>query len=230
MGKLFCMLTIVRRELGERFIAFYKKNGMKTAYASLCNGTAQQKTLDYLGIEKTEKLMITTFGTSEILKKVSRELITKMNIDVPGNGIAMTIPMESVGGKTALDTLTKGQVLEKGEVQEVNEMEYSLIVVISESGSADAVMDAARSAGARGGTVMHAKGTANDSIKNTFFGVTVASEKELIYIVSKKSDRDSIMKSIMEKAGAHTETKAMVFSLPVDSVVGLRSVTETEEE
>ncbi|MBQ2819449.1 MAG: hypothetical protein IJF14_03585 [Clostridia bacterium] len=49
-------------------------------------------------------------------------------------------------------------------------------------------------------------------------------------IVSKKSDRDSIMKSIMEKAGAHTETKAMVFSLPVDSVVGLRSVTETEEE
>lgn len=54
--------------------------------------------------------------------------------------------------------------------------------------------------------------------------------KELIYIVSKKSDRDSIMKSIMEKAGAHTETKAMVFSLPVDSVVGLRSVTETEEE
>jgi nitrogen regulatory protein PII len=91
------------------------------------------------------------------------------------------------------------------------------------------VMDAARSAGARGGTVVHAKGTANDSIKNTFFGVTVAAEKEMIYIVSRKSDRDTIMKAIMEQAGAHTSAKAMVFSLPVDSVVGLRSITDIEE-
>ena len=228
MRNLYCMLTIVRRELGEQFISFYKKNGMKTAFASLCNGTAQQKTLDYLGIEKTEKILITTFGPSDTVKKVSRELITKMNIDIPGSGIAMTIPMESVGGKTTLEALTKGQDLEKGEVKDVNEMDYSLVVVIAESGGTDAVMDAARSAGARGGTVMHAKGTANDSLKNTFFGVTVASEKELIYIVSRKSDRDTIMKAIMEQAGAHTETKAMVFSLPVDSVVGLRSVTEEE--
>ena len=228
MSNLYCMLTIVRRELGEKFITFFRKNGMKTAFAHLCNGTAQQKTLDYLGIEKTEKIIIITFGTSEVCKKVNHDLIIKMNIDVPGNGISITVPFESVGGKTTLEYLSKGQDTEKGEVKNVNNMEYSLITVIAESGNSDIVMDAARSAGARGGTVVHAKGTANDSIKSTFFGVTVAAEKEMIYIVSRKSDRDTIMKAIMEKAGAHTPAKAMVFSLPVDTVVGLRSVTEEE--
>ena len=173
-------------------------------------------------------MLITTFGTEEVCKKVSRDLVTKMNIDIPGNGISMVIPFESVGGKTTLEHLSKGQDIEKGEVKNVNNMEYSLITVIAESGNSEMVMDAARSAGARGGTVVHAKGTANDSIKNTFFGVTVAAEKEMIYIVSRKSDRDTIMKAIMEQAGAHTSAKAMVFSLPVDEVVGLRSITEEE--
>ena len=228
MGGLYCMITIVRRELGERFMTFYKKNGIRTHMASLCNGTAQQKTLDYLGLEKTEKIMITSFLTDETRKKVSHDLVSKMHIDVPGNGIAMSIPMESVGGKSALEYLAPGHEPKKGAERDMNATPYTLIVAIAESGSTDTVMDAARSAGARGGTVVHAKGTANDKITNSFFGVTVASEKEMIYIVSKRADRDIIMKSIMEKAGMNTDAKDVVFSLPVDSVVGLRSLTDAE--
>ena len=230
MGSLYCMITVVRRELGERFINFYKKNGIRTHMASLCNGTAQQKTLDYLGLEKTEKIMITSFLSDETRKKVSHELVSKMHIDVPGNGIAMTVPMESVGGKSALEDLAPGQEPQNGAERDMHATPYTLIVAIAESGSTDTVMDAARSAGARGGTVVHAKGTANDKITNSFFGVTVASEKEMVYIVSKRSDRDVIMKAIMEKAGPTTDAKAVVFSLPVDSVVGLRSLTDTETE
>lgn len=229
MGGLYCLVTIVRRELGEKFMTFYKKNGIRTHMASLCNGTAQQKTLDYLGLEKTEKIMITSFLSDEARKKVSYELVSKMHIDVPGNGIAMAIPMESVGGKSALDYLAPGQEAKKGAERDMNATPYTLIVAIAESGTTDTVMDAARSAGARGGTVVHAKGTANDKITSSFFGVTVASEKEMVYIVSKRADRDIIMKSIMEKAGPATDAKAVVFSLPVDSVVGLRSLTDAEQ-
>jgi len=228
MGGLYCMITIVRRELGERFISFYKKNGVRTHIASLCNGTAQQKTLDYLGLEKTEKIMIISFLSDDIRKKLSHDLVSKMHIDVPGNGIAMAVPMESVGGRSALEYLAPGQEAKKGADRDMNATPYTLIVAVSESGGTDIVMDAARSAGARGGTVVHAKGTANDKIKNSFFGVTVASEKEMIYIVTKRADRDTIMKAIMEKAGPDTDAKAVVFSLPVDSVVGLRSLTDAE--
>ena len=229
MGGLYCMVTVVRRELGERFMTFYKKNGVRTHMSTLCNGTAQQKTLDYLGLEKTEKMMIISFVSDDIRKKLSHDLVSKMHIDVPGNGIAMTVPMESAGGKTALDYLASGQEIKKGAERDMNATPYTLIVAIAESGCTDIVMDAARSAGARGGTVVHAKGTANDKITSSFFGVTVASEKEMVYIVTKRQDRDTIMKAIMENAGQHTEAKAVVFSLPVDCVVGLRSLTDREE-
>lgn len=228
MGGLYCMVTVVRRELGERFMTFYKKNGVRTHMSTLCNGTAQQKTLDYLGLEKTEKMMIISFVSDDIRKKLSHDLVSKMHIDVPGNGIAMAVPMESIGGKTAMDYLASGQEIKKGAERDMNATPYTLIVAIAESGCTDIVMDAARSAGARGGTVVHAKGTANDKITSSFFGVTVASEKEMVYIVSKRQDRDTIMKAIMENAGQHTEAKAVVFSLPVDSVVGLRSLTDEE--
>ena len=91
MGGLYCMVTVVRRELGERFMTFYKKNGVRTHMSTLCNGTAQQKTLDYLGLEKTEKMMIISFVSDDIRKKLSHDLVSKMHIDVPGNGIAMTV-------------------------------------------------------------------------------------------------------------------------------------------
>lgn len=78
--------------------------------------------------------------------------------------------------------------------------EHELIVVISQQGYTDVIMDAARGAGAYGGTVIHAKGTAGE-VANKFMGVTIADEKEIVYIVSKANEKNAIMKAIMEQAG-----------------------------
>ena len=94
-----------------------------------------------------------------------------------------------------------------------------LIVVICENGHTDLIMDAAREAGARGGTVLHGKGTGStDAAK--FFGVSIASEKEVIMIVAKSSEKAAIMKSIINKAGTQTDAGAVVMSLPVSAVAG----------
>ena len=77
--------------------------------------------------------------------------------------------------------------------------EHELIVAIYQKGYTDLVMDAAREAGAGGGTVVHGKGTANEFTAK-FFGVSIATEKEMIYIVSRKGDKDKIMKAIVEIA------------------------------
>ena len=82
------------------------------------------------------------------------------------------------------------------------------------------VMEAARGAGANGGTVVRAKGTGAEIAK--FFGVSISEEKEMVYIVSSRKGRDDIMKAIMEKAGGKTEAHGVVFSLPVDGVIGIR--------
>ena len=81
------------------------------------------------------------------------------------------------------------------------------------------ILDAAREAGARGGTVLHGKGTGStDAAK--FFGVSIASEKEVIMIVAKSSEKAGIMKAVINKAGTQTDAGAVVMSLPVSAVAG----------
>ena len=82
-------------------------------------------------------------------------------------------------------------------------------------------MDAARGAGAYGGTVIHAKGTGMEQAEK-FMGVSLAAEKEMIFIVAKKEQKNDIMKAVMEQAGLDTKAKSIVFSLPVTDTAGLR--------
>ena len=82
---------------------------------------------------------------------------------------------------------------------------------------------AARGAGAYGGTVIHAKGTGMEYAEK-YLGVTIAAEKEMIFIVTKKEQKNGIMKAIMEQAGMDSAAKTVVFSLPVTDTAGLRLV------
>ena len=192
---------------------------------SLCMGTASKKTLDYLGLEKNEQVMVQVILPTRKAREMITLMVNRMGLNMPGTGIAVTIPVGSVAGSASLKYLTAGQQLTSSEAEKMSEIRYSLIMAIAEKGFSEMVMDAARAQGARGGTVVHAKGTGTEYMAK-FFGVSIAEEKEIIYIVTKKSQKDDIMRSIMEKAGPRTEAKAVVFSLPVDAVGGLTGLDE----
>lgn len=114
-------------------------------------------------------------------------------------------------------------------MKKVSEYPYALIITIADKGNVDIIMDAARSAGARGGTVIAARGTGAE-MQARFFGISIGEEKEIVYIVAKKAEKAAIMQAIMAKAGPNSEAHGVLFSLPVDSIAGLRSVAEHEEE
>ena len=98
---------------------------------------------------------------------------------------------------------------------------YELIVVIANHGYSEEVMEAARAQGAGGGTVIHAKGTGLEKAEK-FLGVSIADEKEMIFIVAKTEMKNAIMRSIMENAGLESRARSVVFSLPVTDTAGLR--------
>ena len=100
-----------------------------------------------------------------------------------------------------------------------NDSKIVMIISIINKGNTETLMKAARDAGANGGTVVRAKGTGADLAK--FFGVTISEEKELVYILARRENRDAIMKAIMEKVGSNTSAHGVTFSIPVDCVVGL---------
>ena len=229
MSKVYMMVTITNRSIGFRMLSFYKENELAVNLNMLGAGTANSDVLDYFGLEATEKAVMFAVVTREMWRKLKRGLQKKMNIDVPGTGIAFIIPFASIGGKKALQFFSDCQNFEKEEESILKETEYELIIVILNQGYSNLVMDAAREKGAGGGTVIHAKGTGMEKAEQ-FLGVSIAAEKEMIFIVTKSKGKNDIMKAIMEKAGMDSKAKSIVFSLPVTSTAGLRLQEEDTSE
>ena len=229
MSKVYMMVTIANRSIGSKMLAFYKKHEQNLILSTLGTGTANSEILDYFGLEATEKAVMLSVATRERWKELKKGLQKEMNIDVPGTGIAFLIPFSSIGGKKALQFLTMGQNFEKEEETVWKDTEYELIIVIANQGYNNLVMDAAREQGAGGGTVLNAKGTGMEKAEQ-FLGVSIAAEKEMIFIVTKKKDKNAIMKAIMERAGMNSKAKSIVFSLPVTSTAGMRLQEEDRSE
>ena len=225
MSELYFMMTITSREMLPKFLEAFDKNNLPIGFISLGYGTAKDDILDMLGLDRSEKAVGMTVVTGEAWKEAKWYLRKKMYIDVPDTGISFIIPMSSIGGKRELAFLTAGQNYRKGEDSVMKDTTMELLVVVSNQGHNDLVMDAARGAGAYGGTVIHARGTGMNQAE-LFFGVSLASEKDLTFIVTKKSQRNAIMSAIMKDAGMETPAQSIVFSLPVSDTVGLNTGNE----
>ena len=184
MESLHLVIAITDRQNTEKVIEIFRESNVFTTDIVLGMGTAPTEILDYLYLSPNEKAVIfgvvTNGGLLPLLKNFKRRLY----IDVPGNGIVATVPLNSIG--------------------------YS-----------DMIMEAAREAGAGGGTVLKAKGTGAEYTEK-FFGFSIASEKEMHLLVTPAQGRNTIMKAIMEKAGLDSKAQAIVFSLPVSHAIGLR--------
>ena len=97
---------------------------------------------------------------------------------------------------------------------------YQLIIALVNTGFTELVMDAARSVGAHGGTVVHARGTGNKEMEKRF-GIVITPDKEMVLILANKKVVDKILMAIYEKAGLQTKGQGIAFTLPVEDVVGL---------
>lgn len=75
--------------------------------------------------------------------------------------------------------------------------------------------------------MIHAKGTGMHQAEK-FLGISLAAEKDVIFIVTLTSRKNAIMQAITQEAGLSTRAKAICFSLPVTDTAGLRLIDEEE--
>lgn len=221
IGNLYLMTTIVDRKIVNKYIELYQDNDLHVMFLTLGSGTAANEVLDYLGLDSTEKAVAYSVLEESAWENIKKQLQKKLQIDAPGGGIAFTIPLSSIGGKKTLQFLLESQDYKKEEESTLQNTIHELVVVIAEQGYTELIMDAARGAGAYGGTVIHAKGTGMQAA-DKFMGVSLAAEKEIIYIVTKRDQKNAIMQAVMEHAGLNSKAKAITFSLPVTDTAGLR--------
>ncbi len=187
--------AIVDHGKGEKLARLLREKGASGGTILLGRGSEQSALLHFLELADSEKdILMTLVGEEE------REEVIKAIHDFPlahphKSDMAFIIPLEGARMKEASD--------------------HELISVIVNRGFADDIMDAARKAGAKGGTIIHARGTGT-AHDEKFFGITIVPEKEQVLILSEREKASTIRKAIEELPCLKTPGMGIIFSMPVE--------------
>ena len=109
-----------------------------------------------------------------------------------------------------------------------NKNSFELVISIVNRGHSDTVVEAAREAGANGGTIIYGRGT-SEFEKDSIMGVSIQPEKEIIMTLTSTDNKNNIMQNICEKVDIEKAGAGICFSLPVNQVRGIRRSNEEEK-
>lgn len=219
LKQMALILSIVERGSGNKLTKLYTEHQVFTHVRCEGIGTATSEIMDILGLGSSEKdvvLSLTPLGTARaLLEKLSDDLGSA----IPGRGIACTVPLSAVSNLAAAVINTRTKLEKELEVEDMQQ-KSSLILVTVNQGFADEVMDTAKKAGARGGTIIRGRWVANESFE-ALSGLSEQEEKEIITIVVPKEIRNTVMEAINEKHGLQSKAGAMVCAMGVDQMIRL---------
>jgi nitrogen regulatory protein PII len=202
----------------------FEQENVRFHFISKGRGTASSEILDLLGIGASDKAVIICLEQDVMVPVLLREVRKKLGFHSPGAGIAFTIPLSGINNlilnvfKESIHKNVKIS-LETGAA-DMSDTKHDLIVSIINQGYSDDFMTSAREAGATGGTVLSARGLAHQGPVK-FFGVSVQEEREIIIILTNREKKTPIMQAISQAYGITTEAGGIIFSVPVDHVMGL---------
>lgn len=183
--------------------------------------------LDYLGIGESPKRVVLSLISESAERAVLEGIQKEMELYLVGKGICFTLPLTGVSSIVAGGLLKAapkdGAAGREGKMNEEKRV-YDLIIAAMQSGYADDAMNAAREAGAAGGTLIHAA-TLNNRKAEQLIGITLQQETEILMILTKREGKLPIMRAIQETAGLKTDAGGVLFSLPVDNLIGVGSMS-----
>ena len=171
-----------------------------------------------LGVGSPEKDILISL-TGAVLAGRLLEKIEETDMRKWGSGIVCSVPVTGLNSTIATIFLHEQDGRTGGNNMDEHK-ENSLILIAVNQGHTDDVMDTAREAGARGGTIIRARwaGAEDDG---QFYGISLQSEKEIIAIVAPREQRNAIMEVVNKKHGLKTEAGAVICSLGIDRMVKL---------
>jgi nitrogen regulatory protein PII len=203
----------------------FEEEKVRFHFISKAKGTASSEILDLLGIGASEKAVILCLEQNIMVPVLLREVRKKLGFHSPGAGIAFTVPLSGINNPIL--QVFKESILKNEKIAVENEggtmsgeIKNDLIISIINQGYCDEFMTTAREAGATGGTVINARGLAHQGPVK-FFGVSVQDEKEIIIMLAQREKKTPIMQAVSQAYGITSKAEGIVFSLPVDQVMGL---------
>ena len=209
------LISIVNRGDDERICELLNDFSVALTFSCMGMGTARSSVLNYLGIGTSKKSVLLSLIPESDEEAILNEIGNKMSLYLVGRGISFTVPLSAVSEIVAngIISAAAAKTVDGRKVMKDKDRTYDLIVAIMSEGYVDEAMEAARGAGAAGGTIIRSRSLSNAKAEQ-FIGISVHEETEVLLILSKREGKMAIMDAISQSAGLKTEAGGVLFSLP----------------
>ncbi len=206
-----------------RVETIYREKHVFFHYVATAMGTASSEVLKAFGLSGTRKAVCMCIEPAARVKPLITAMIERFEFTRPGNGIAFIIPISGISA-TVSGVLDKQErladLMDKEVEKPLEHQRHELVVAVINQGYSETLMSAARAAGARGGTIIHARQSGiEETVK--FFGISLQAEKELVAILIQHGQKRELMQAISRACGMRTEAQGIVISLPVEACAGI---------
>ncbi len=215
MNNLNLLMIIASKPIEKMYLNVLEKYKIKFKAVTYGKGTASSSLLNYFGLNEVEKIIIFAISPKITCKHILRYIKSKLKINEPGKGIAFTIPLSS-STKYMQDFYRQNKL----EDFDMEEKHGHLIITIANEGFAEMIMNAAKKAGATGGTTINGRGLETEKIIK-FLGISIEPEKDIVLTLTNDENKTPIMNEIVASCGLKTPGAGICFSIPVENVIGL---------
>ncbi len=211
MNQYECVCFIVQHGMAKRIIKQAHKRGFQGGTVFYGKGTLKKFWLDILELDRYEREIIVFLADGDKAKAFAREIDNEIKFCKPGHGIAFCVPLKN-------DPCREHENIT--ETEERGEHMYDIMTVIVNKGDAEDVLDAAQLAGAKGGTIINARGAGKEKT-NRVFNIDIEAEKEILLMLIDKKFTDTVFNAIIQRVEKKDLKESTIYIQEASRAYGL---------
>ena len=223
------LVGIVNKESELAFTAAVNKCCTAVHFSGIGHGTARSSYLSYFGINDIEKRVVFSIIPERLQQSVLQTVERELRLYLLGRGIAFTTDISTISNIVEEAVVSSAEDVKGAPQAKEKRVMHELVVAVVDQKFTDTAIDAARAAGATGATVFHTK-SINNARAEERMGTMLPEQSDSIFFLTTEEYKIKIMEAVRDSAGLKTEGGAVIFSLPVDELVGIGRFDEDTEE
>ena len=213
MAEYELICCIVNMGDASKVLKAARQHGVKEGTVTIGKGTLHSRVMAFLQIHDVRKEIVTMVVPAHLAAGAIRGISEKMAFEKPHHGIAFTHPVEQLLG-------SRHTTQHNTKTNEVESSMYNAIYVIVERGKAEDVVEAANQAGARGATIINARGVGSEEPQR-LFAIEIEPEKEKVIIITPQDKKDQIIAAVKQHLNIDEPGNGIIFVLDVNEAYGL---------
>ena len=222
------LVGIINKEDENAFTETVSEYATAINFSGIGYGTARSHYMSYFGFDEIEKRITMSLIPSDQERKILSAVGHRLKLYLMGRGIAFTMPLSGISNIISNGILSgserqserMGERRTPGTKSKEKDYMHELVIAVVNRNYTDEMLDAARTAGATGATVFHTK-SINNSKAEQQIGTNIDTETDSVFFLTSYEYKTKIMEAIRDSVGLKTDGGAIIFSMPVDELVGI---------